>query len=115
MKDCGYKIGNIRYNKQTIKNGMRWFKLLDGDNEDVEYFETEPDERPIIDKETFQDYLEMYNFRKRHDKKQTESNIKNKIKINMYNKKYIPIDNYKQVIDNNEKKLIDDNEKKLMI
>jgi hypothetical protein len=107
MKDCGYKIGNIRYNKQTIKNGMRWFKLLDGDDEDIEYFTKEPDERPQIDDETYQDYLEMYNFRKRHDKKQTELNIKNKIKLNMYNKRNIPIDNYKQIENcgNDEKKL----------
>jgi hypothetical protein len=105
LKDCGYKVGDIRYNKQMIKNGLRWYKLLDGDEADIEYFELEPDERPQIDQETYNDYLEMYNFRKKHPKKQTEKNIKEKIKLNMYNKREIPIENYKQ-IENIDKKVM---------
>ena len=105
LKDCGYKVGDIRYNKQMIKNGLRWYKLLDGDEADIEYFELDPDERPQIDQETYNDYLEMYNFRKKHPKKQTEKNIKEKIKLNMYNKREIPIENYKQ-IENFDKKVM---------
>jgi hypothetical protein len=47
----------------------------------------------------------MYNFRKKHPKKQTEKNIKEKIKLNMYNKREIPIENYKQ-IENIDKKVM---------
>jgi hypothetical protein len=89
-----------------IKNGLRWYKLLDGDESDIEYFELDPDERPEIDEETYNDYLEMYNFRKKHPKKQTETNIKNKIKLNMYNKREIPIENYKKIEDLNKKVLL---------
>ena len=67
-----------------IKNGLRWYKLLDNDESDIEYFELDPEDRPEIDQETYNDYLEMYNFRKRHSKKQTEAFIKNKIKLNMF-------------------------------
>ena len=38
----------------------------------------------------------MYNFRQKHHKKDTETNIKNKIKLNIYNIKDIPINNYKK-------------------
>ena len=38
----------------------------------------------------------MYNFRQKHPKKDTETNIKNKIKLNIYNIKDIPINNYKK-------------------
>jgi hypothetical protein len=48
----------------------------------------------------------MYNFRKKHPKKQTETNIKNKIKLNMYNKREIPIENYKKIEDLNKKVLL---------
>ena len=107
MKDCGYKIGDTRYNKHMIKNGMRWYKLLDEDEPDVEYFELDPEDRPEIDEEIYQDYLEMYNFRKRHTKKQTELTIKNKIKLNMYNKRDISINNYKQIEDNKKSSMIE--------
>ena len=97
LEECGYKIGDTRFNKQMIKNGIRWYKLLDDDEQDVEYFELEPEDRPEIDEQTYRDYLEMYNFRKSHPKKETELNIKNKIKLNIYNKKDIPIKNYKKI------------------
>ncbi len=103
LKDCGYKIGDDKYNKQMIKNGMRWYKLLDADEPDVEYFETDPEERPQIDKETYNDYLEMYNFRKKHPRKTTELNIKNKLKLNMYNKRDMTIENFKHIEDKNKK------------
>jgi len=89
-----------------IKNGLRWYKLLDGDEDDVEYFQMEPEDRHEIDEETYQDYLEMYNFRKRHPKKQTEKNIKEKIKLNMYNKRDLPISNYKQIEDISKKNML---------
>ena len=51
----------------------------------------------------------MQEFRKKHPKKQTESNIKNKMKLNIYNKREIPIENYKQItnIDIEKIKLIE--------
>lgn len=107
MKECGYKIGGMKYNKDIIKNGMRWYKLLDGDESDIEYFEMDPEERPEIDEETYNDYLEMYNFRKRHQKKETEKHIKDKMKLNMYNKKSIPIENYKKIESESKKLLIE--------
>ena len=97
LKDCGYKIASTKFNKQMIRNGMRWYKLLDSDESDIEYFELDPEDRPFIDEETYQDYLEMYNFRKSHPKRLTESHIKNKMKLNMYNKRDIPINNFKQI------------------
>ena len=106
FNDCGYKVGDIRYNKQMIKNGLRWYKLLDGDEDDVEYFQLDPDDRPEIDQETYNDYVEMYNFRKKHPKKQTEKHIKEKIKLNMYNKREIPIENYKKIEDLSKKVLL---------
>ena len=106
FKDCGYKVGDIKYNKQMIKNGLRWYKLLDGDEDDVEYFQLDPDDRPEIDQETYNDYVEMYNFRKKHPKKQTEKHIKDKIKLNMYNKREIPIENYKKIEDMSKKVLL---------
>ncbi len=108
LKECTYKVNDIHFNKQMIKNGMRWYKLFDEDCPDVEYFETAPDERPQIDQQTYNDYLEMYNFRKRHPRKTTELNIKNKIKLNMYNKRNIPIDNFKQLEDITKKSSIDE-------
>ena len=89
-----------------IKNGLRWYKLLDGDEDDVEYFQLDPDDRPEIDQETYNDYVEMYNFRKKHTKKQTEKHIKEKIKLNMYNKREIPIENYKKIEDMSKKVLL---------
>ncbi len=80
-----------------IKNGMRWYKLLSGDEPDVEYFEFDPEDRPEIDEETYQDYLEMQEFRKKHPKKQLENHVKNKMKLNIYNKREITIDNYKKI------------------
>ena len=105
LKDCGYKIASTKFNKQMIRNGMRWYKLLDLDESDIEYFELDPEDRPFIDEETYQDYLEMYNFRKSHPKRLTESHIKNKMKLNMYNKRDIPINNFKQ-IETDSKKLL---------
>ena len=46
LADCGYRIGDIRFNKQMIKNGIRWYKLLDINAPDLEYFELDPDDRP---------------------------------------------------------------------
>ena len=97
LSDCDYKLDGKRFNKQMIKNGMRWYKLLCGDEPDVEYFTLDEEERPEIDQETYNNYLEMYNFRKKHPKKETESNIKNKMKLNMYNKRDMIINNYKQI------------------
>jgi hypothetical protein len=109
LLDCDYKIGNKRYNKQVIKNGMRWFKLLDESQPDVEYFELDPEDRPEIDEKTYRDYLEMQEFRKKHPKKETEIHIKNKTKINIYNKRDIPINNYKNLcnVDMSKIKLIE--------
>jgi hypothetical protein len=106
LKDCDYKIANTKFNKQMIRNGIRWYKLLDSDESDVEYFELDPEDRPEIDKETYQDYLEMYNFRKSHPKKETETNIKNKMKLNMYNKREIPINNFKQIETDNKNNFV---------
>ena len=109
LLDCDYKIDNKKYNKQIIKNGMRWFKLLDESQPDVEYFELDPEDRPEIDEQTYQDYLDMREFRAKHPKKETETHIKNKTKINMYNKRDIPINNYKNLcqIDMSKIKLIE--------
>ena len=105
LKDCGYKVENKKFNVQMIKNGMRWYKLLDDETPDIDYFELDPEDRPEIDEDTYNEYYEMYEFRKRHPKKDRESNIKNKIKLNMYNKREIPINNYKQV-ETDSKKLL---------
>ena len=48
----------------------------------------------------------MQDFRKKHPKKETETNIKNKIKLNIYNKKDIPINNYKKITNIDITKLI---------
>ena len=97
IMDCNYKIEGKNYNKQMIKNALRWYKLLDEDAPDIEYFEMDEEDRPNIDKETYNEYYEMYEFRKKHPRKERELNIKNKIKVNMYNKREIPISNYKQI------------------
>jgi hypothetical protein len=106
LHDCGYKVGNIRFNKQMIKNGMRWYKLLDDDASDIEYFEMDVEDRPQINEETYNDYLEMYNFRKKHQKKQTEDDLRCKMKLNIYNKRDIPICNYKQISNIDMNKLL---------
>ena len=67
-----------------IKNGIRWYKLLSGDEPDVDYFTLDPEDRPEIDDDTYNDYVEMQEFRKKHPKKETETNIKNKVKLNMF-------------------------------
>jgi hypothetical protein len=97
LKDCDYKLDGKKFNKQMIKNGMRWYKLLYGEEPDVEYFELDENDRPEIDEETYNDYLEMQEFRKRHPKKETELNLKNKMKMNIYNKRELPIENYKKI------------------
>ena len=96
LSDCNYKIGNNKYNEEMIKKGMRWFKLLDDYEPDVEYFALEPEDRPIIELKLLIEYEEMIKFRKAHPKKETEETLKNRTKINMYNKKDIPITNYKK-------------------
>lgn len=106
LRDCNYKRDGKNFNKQMIKNAIRWYKLLNIDAPDVEYFELEEYDRPEIDKETYNDYLEMHKFRKKHPKKQTESLIKNKMKLNIYNKREIPINNYKEIEDNTKKILL---------
>jgi len=109
LLDCNYKLDGKKFNKQMIKNGMRWYKLLSEDEPDIDYFTLNETERPEIDKETYNDYLEMQEFRKSHPKKQTECNIKNKMKLNIYNKRKIPIENYKKLtlIDISNIKLIE--------
>jgi hypothetical protein len=97
LADCNYKLEGKKYNKQMIKNGIRWYKLLSDDEPDVDYFTLDPEDRPEIDDDTYNDYVEMQEFRKKHPKKETENNIKNKIKLNMYNKREIPIENYKKI------------------
>ena len=97
LADCNYKLDGKKYNKQMIKNGIRWYKLLSEDEPDVDYFTLNPEDRPEIDDDTYNDYVEMQEFRKKHPKKETESNIKNKVKLNMYNKREIPIENYKKI------------------
>ena len=97
LSDCNYKFDGKKYSRQMIKNGIRWYKLLSDDEPDVDYFTLEPEDRPEIDDDTYNDYVEMQEFRKKHPKKETEVNIKNKIKLNMYNKREIPISNYKQL------------------
>ena len=111
LKDCGYCIGGKKFNSQMIRNGIRWYKLLDSDESDVEYFTLEPENRPIIDENTYKDYMEMQEFRKKHSKIEIEQHVKNKIKLNMYNKRDIPISNYKQMeyIDNTKNLTIEDN------
>ena len=88
-----------------IKNGLRWYKLLDSDESDIEYFTLDPDDRPELDDDTYNDYVEMQEFRKKHPKKETESNIKNKMKLNMYNKRDMIVDNYK-LIETDPKKIL---------
>ena len=80
-----------------IKNGMRWYKLLSGEEPDVEYFELDEEDRPEIDDDTYNDYVEMQKFRKSHPKKQLETHVRNKMKLNIYNKREIPIENYKKI------------------
>lgn len=106
LKDCDFTIGNIKYNREMIKRSMRWYKLLDDYQPDIEYFELDIDERPQISAELQKEYEEMYKFRKKHPKKETEILFKNRIKINLYNKKSIPISTYKNLIHNNDDKLI---------
>lgn len=106
LADCNYKLNGKRYNKQMIKNGIRWYKLLSGDEPDVDYFTLDPEDRPEIDDDTYNDYVEMQEFRKKHPKKETESNIKNKVKLNMYNKREMPIENYKRIEFEDKRKLI---------
>jgi hypothetical protein len=101
LADCDYKLDGKKFNKQMIKNGIRWYKLLNDDEPDVDYFTLEPDDRPEIDNDTYNDYLEMQKFRKSHPKKETELHIKNKVKLNIYNKREIPIQNYKQIEEHN--------------
>lgn len=48
----------------------------------------------------------MQEFRKKHPRKSTESNIKNKMKLNIYNKREIPINNWKAIEDASESKKI---------
>ncbi len=97
LADCDYNTGGKKFNKQMIRNAMRWYKLLDNEETDIEYFELDEEDRPEIDEQTYNDYLEMQEFRKKHPKKSTELNIKNKMKLNIYNKKDIPIENYKKI------------------
>ena len=106
LRDCNYMTDGKKFNKQMIKNAMRWYKLLDTDAPDIEYFELDEDDRPQIDEQTYNDYLEMQKFRKKHPKKETEINIKNKMKLNIYNKREIPINNWKQIEDFESKKML---------
>jgi hypothetical protein len=46
------------------RNVMRWYKLLDTNVPDIEYFELDKEDRTEIDDETYNDYLEMQEFRK---------------------------------------------------
>ena len=97
LSDCDFRIENNKYNEEMIKKGMRWFKLLDDYEPDVEYFSMDLKDRPEISKEILKEYEEMIKFRKAHPKKETEITIKNKTKINMYNKRKIPIENFKKI------------------
>ena len=97
LADCNYKLNGKKYNKEMIKNGIRWYKLLSEDEPDIDYFTLDPEDRPVIDDDTYNDYLEMQEFRKKHPKRETEVNIKNKVKLNIYNKREIPIENYKKI------------------
>ncbi len=97
LADCNYKFDGKKFNRQMIKNGIRWYKLLSEDKPDVDYFLLDPEDRPEIDNDTYNDYVEMQEFRKKHPQKETELNIKNKVKLNIYNKREIPIENYKQI------------------
>ena len=94
-----------------IRNAMRWYKLLDTNAPDIEYFELDKEDRPEIDDKTYNDYLEMQEFRKKHPQKQTESNVKNKLKLYIYNKREIPISNWKQIEDSESKKILNIGEK----
>ena len=97
LYDCDFKVGTSKYNEEMIKKGMRWFKLLDDYEPDVEYFEMDVEDRPKIELELLKEYEDMRIFRQSHPKKETEEAIKNRIKINMYNKRDIPISNYRQI------------------
>ena len=57
LSDCAYCVGGKRFNKQMIKNGMRWYRLLSGDEPDVEYFTLDPDDRPVLDDDIYNDYV----------------------------------------------------------
>jgi hypothetical protein len=57
LSDCGFCVGGKRFNKQMIKNGLRWYKLLDSDESDIEYFTLDPDDRPELDDSTYNDYV----------------------------------------------------------
>jgi len=106
LKDCDYRTGGKRFNIQMIKNGLRWYKLLDDNAPDIEYFRLDEEDRPPIDESTYADYLEMHEFRKKHPKKETKTHIKNKVKLNIYNKRDMPIDNFKQLEDSTKKTLL---------
>ena len=111
LYDCNYKTDGKNFNKQMIRNAMRWYKLLDTNAPDIEYFELDKEDRPEIDDKTYNDYLEMQEFRKKHPQKQTESNVKNKLKLYIYNKREIPISNWKQIEDSESKKILNIGEK----
>jgi hypothetical protein len=106
LRDCDFTVENIKYNKEMIKKSMKWFKLLDDYQPDIEYFELDIDDRPKISEELQKEYEEMYQFRKKHPKKETENILKNRVKINLYNKKSIPINTFKNLINNTDCKLI---------
>ena len=72
LYDCNYKTDGKNFNKQMIRNAMRWYKLLDTNAPDIEYFELDKEDRPEIDDKTYNDYLEMQEFRKKHPQKQTD-------------------------------------------
>lgn len=86
---------------------MKWYKLLDDETPDIDYFELDEDDRPEIDEQTYNEYLEMFEFRKRHPRIERESSIKNKMKLNMYNKREIPINNFKQIETESKKILLE--------
>jgi hypothetical protein len=116
LHDCNYNIDGKRFNKQMIHNAMRWYKLLDNEETYIKYFELDEEDKPEIDEQTYNDYLEMLEFRKNILKNLPSSLLKtkqNKMKFNIYNKREIPINNCFQLEDNNQfnKTLLIGNEK----
>ena len=68
LLDCDYKSDGKNLINNQIKNGIRWYKLLDESEPDTDYFILDEESRPQIDEFQYNDYLEMQEFRKSHPK-----------------------------------------------
>ena len=59
LLDCDYKSDGKNLINNQIKNGIRWYKLLDESEPDTDYFILDEESRPQIDEFQYNDYLEM--------------------------------------------------------